>query len=187
MRKSLLILAPITCILLICACKKHNGTITSQGIAGTWNFLGMKANTQTTANEGSGVTLKANSSFITTKNLGTITFSTDSMVVSGLGYTVDTTFMAYFYYNNVLYDSSKQTASYTIPPTSANAKYSVIGSDSLYFPKGGILSALDSSATGQGCMYVLQGDSLTLTANGIDTTGGAQTLIQAVISLKRQK
>ncbi|HEY4334978.1 MAG TPA: hypothetical protein VGM89_03750, partial [Puia sp.] len=168
-------------------CKKHNNTLTSQGIAGTWNFLGMKANTQTTVNEGSGVTMKANTSFVTTKNIGQITFSTDSMVVSGLGYTVDTTFMAYFYYNSVLYDSSKQAASYTIPPTSASAKYSILGSDSLYFPKGGILTALDSSATGQGCVYVLQGDSLTLTANGIDTSGGAQTLIQSVISLKRQK
>jgi hypothetical protein len=187
MRKLLLILAPLTCVLLICACKKHNNTVTSQGIAGTWNFLGMKANTQTTVNEGSGVTMVANTSFITTKNIGTITFSTDSMVVSGLGYTVDTTFMAYFYYNHVLYDSSQQSASYTIPPTSASAKYSIIGADSLYFPKGGILTALDSSATGQGCVYVLKEDSLTLTANGIDTSGGAQTLIQSVISLKRQK
>ena len=177
---------PIACLLIVCACKKSDSH-TTQGLPGTWIFLGATVHSQTTADEGGGVTLMSTTNLVTKNNVGTISFKTDSMVVSGLGYSVDTSIIAYFYYNHVLYDSVQQPLNYTIQPTSANAKYSVIGSDSLYLPSGGLLSQLDSSSTGRGCKYQLMGDSLTLTENGIDTTGGAQTLIQAVMSLKRQK
>jgi hypothetical protein len=186
MRKTLLILSPIVYLLMVYACKK-SGSSGSQGLGGTWIFLGITAHTQTTANAGGGVTSVATTNVVTKNNLGTITFKTDSMAASGLGYTVDTSFIVYFYYNNTVYDSAKQALTYTIPPTSATAKYSAIGTDSLYFPAGGILTALDSTATSQGCHYVLKGDSLTLTSNGIDTSGGAQTPFRSVISLKRQK
>ena len=187
MRKTLLILTPFLLILAVCACKKsNNNSNTSQGLVGTWNFLGMKVQTKTVAVAGQ-VTTVALSNFNTTNNLGAITFTKDSMSASGIGYTVDTSFMAYFYYGGQVYDSSLQTLNYTIQPTSASSKYSLIGTDSIYFPNGGILTALDSAATGQGCQFVLHGDSLTLTANGIDTSGGAQTNLQAVINLKRQK
>ncbi|HLZ87557.1 MAG TPA: hypothetical protein VKQ52_09965 [Puia sp.] len=186
MRKTLGVLSPFIFILILFACKK-SGTGASQGLSGTWAFLGMHTQTQTTSNVGGGVTLVANTTYNTKNNVGTITFSTDSMVISGLGYSVDTSYMAYFVFNNTVYDSSAQTLSLTIPPTSASAKYQVVGSDSLYFPGGGILTALDSSATqGQGSHYVIHGDSLTLTTRGVDTSGGALTVVNATIHLKRK-
>jgi hypothetical protein len=185
MRKNLLILVPLVCLLLVYACKK-SGSSTPQGLIGTWIFLGANTQTQTSASEGSGITLSATTHFVTTNNTGTITFNKDSMVVSGLGYAVDTSYTAYFFFNGTVYDSVKQSLNYSIPPTSANAKYSIVNSDSLYFPNGGILTALDSTSTGQGGQYVLKGDSLALTTYGIDSTGGAHTTIQSVLSLKRQ-
>ncbi|HEY4110294.1 hypothetical protein [Puia sp.] len=186
MRKTIGFLVPIVCILIVVSCKK-SGALTSQGLGGTWAFLGMSAQTQTTADTTGGVRVVTSASFVTKSNVGTISFNTDSMAVSGLGYTVDTSFTTYFSFNSVVYDSVKQALSYTIPPTSVSAKYTMVGSDSLYFPSGGILAALDSTSKGQGSTYVLKGDSLTLTSQGFDTSGAAVTNIRSVIYLKRQK
>jgi hypothetical protein len=186
MRKSLLILTPVLCFLIICACKKSNSD-TNQGLVGTWNFLGISGGTKTSANEGQGVTMVASPVFVTKNNIGSMTFAKDSMRASGIGYSVDTSFMAYFYYGGSIYDSSLQTLNYTVPPTSTTSKYSLVGADSIYMPSGGILTALDSSSTGQRCKYVLSGDSLILSVGGVDTTGGYETPYVGTIYLKRSK
>src|SRR5579871_6848965 len=132
MRKlTLFALAGTICILFAC---KKSGSLTSQGLSGNWVFLGMSAQTQTTENEAGGVTAVANASYITKNNGGTIQFSGDSMVVSGLTYTVDTSFMTRFYYSGILYDSITSPLSLSIPASSATLKYKLIGSDSLYYP-----------------------------------------------------
>ena len=186
MRKPLLILTPGLFFLMICACKKSN-TDTNQGLVGTWNFSGVTATTRISANEGQGVMMLGYPAFTTTNNIGTVTFMKDSMRASGIGYTVDTSFLAYFYYNGSIYDSSRQTLNYTVPPTSSTSKYTLTGADSIYMPSGGILTALDSSSTGQRCKYVLSGDSLTLSVGGVDTTGGQETPYVGTILLKRAK
>jgi len=154
---------------------------------GTWNLLGISGATKTNVNEGQGVTMVANLAFVTRNNIGTMTFAKDSMKASGIGYTVDTSYMAYFYYNGSIYDSSRQSLNYVIPPTSSTSKYSLIGTDSLYMPSGGILAVLDSSSTGQRCKYVISGDSLTLSLSGADMTGGLQSPYAGTIYLKRAK
>jgi len=187
MRKTLLVLTPVAYLLVaLFSCKKSD-TITSQGLGGTWTYLGTTGQTQTTADEGSGITMVANTNFITKNNMGAFTFNTDSVVISGLGYSVDTTVLAYFYFNGAVYDSATAPVSYTIPPTGTSAKFSTVGSDSLYFPHGGIITALDSSFKGQGCHYVIKGDSLTLFTEGVDSSADGVTKMQATISLKRQK
>jgi hypothetical protein len=189
MRKPLLILTPVLFIFMFYACSKsnNNNSSNSQGLVGTWNFLGVTGGTKTVVSEGLGVTMVAYPAFVTTNNTGSITFSKDSMNASGVGYAVDTAFWAYFYYGGVVYDSTRQPLSYTVPPTSTTSKYNLIGTDSLYFPKGGLLTALDSASTGQGCKYVLKGDSLLLTSGGVDTSGGAETSFVTTITLKRSK
>jgi hypothetical protein len=172
--------------LIICSCNKSNNQA-NQGLVGTWNFLGISAGMKTSANEGGGVSMMATPIFVTKNNVGTLTFAKDSMIASGIGYSVDTTFTAYFYYGGAVYDSSVQTLSYTVPPTSSTSKYTLIGTDSIYMPSGGILTALDSSSTGQRCKYVLSGDSLILSLGGVDTTGGYQTPYVGTITLKRAK
>lgn len=187
MQKPLLILTPVLCFLMICACKKSNSGL-NQGLVGTWNFLGIKATTRISGYEGQGVLMQAFPAFVTRNNTGSLTFfAKDSMSASGIGYTVDTSFIAYYYYNGSLYDSARQALSYTVPPTSTTSKYSLVGADSIYMPSGGILTALDSSSTGQRCKYVISGDSLTLSVGGVDTTGGSKTPYMGTIYLKRSK
>ena len=185
MRKTLLILLPVSFLLILAACKKSSGS-SDKGLNSTWAFLGMSAQTQSTSLQAGGVTMVVNTNYVTRNNTGTITFKTDSMVVNGLGYSVDTSVIAYFYYNNVVFDSASQPVSLSIPPTSATAKYTAVGTDSLYFPNGGILSALDSVSTGQGSTYVLKGDSLSIFSQGLDSSGGVKTTIKSTIKLKRQ-
>lgn len=186
MRKKSTLLTSLAFLLVLFSCHKSNSSA-SQGLAGSWTFLYMNAQTQTTTHAGGGITAVAVSKYTTKSNAGTIKFTSDSMVVTGLAYSVDTTFTTYFYYGSILYDSASAPLSASLPPTSASAKYQVINSDSLYFPNGGILSALAPSATkGEGVLYTLKGDSLTLSMQGTDTTGGALTVVQSTIHLKRQ-
>jgi hypothetical protein len=187
MQKPFLILTPVFCFLMICACNKSNNSNTNQGLVGSWNFLGASGKSKAVVSEGLGVTMVAYPAFVTTNNLGSIVFSKDSMKASGIGYSVDTAFWAYFYFGGSVYDSSHQTLSYVVPPTGTSSKYSFIGIDSLYFPNGGLLTTFDSSSTGQKCKFVITGDSLLLTATGIDTSGGAQTSYLTTLTLKRSK
>jgi hypothetical protein len=187
MRKKLALLTSFCFLLILFSCHKSNSKSNSQGLTGNWTFLYMNAQTQTTTNVGGGITAVAISNYTTKSNGGTIAFTADSMVVTGLTYAVDTTFTTYFYFGNTLYDSASAPLSATLPATSASAKYQVISSDSLYFPNGGILSTLDPSATqGEGGRYTISGDSLSLSTQGIDTAGGANTLVKSIIHLKRQ-
>ncbi|GGA92304.1 hypothetical protein [Puia dinghuensis] len=133
-----------------------------------------------------GISSLSIANYTTKSSAGTVNFTSDSMIVSGLTYTVDTTFMTYFYIAGSLYDSISSPLTATLPPTSASAKYQMINSDSLYFPNGGILSSLAPSSTGQGIRYTLKGDSLTLSAVVAQTTGGTTINANETIYLKRQ-
>lgn len=185
MRKTLLILLPVGFLLFFAACKKSSSNST-KGLTGTWAFLGGSAQIQSTSQQPGGVTMVTNTNYLTKNNTGTMTFKTDSLIISGLGYSVDTTIKAYFYYNGTVYDSATQQVSLSIPPTSATAKYTMVGTDSLYFPNGGILSALDSASVGQGSTYVLKGDSLSILSQTTDSSSGVKTITKATLNLKRQ-
>jgi hypothetical protein len=187
MRKPLLILTPVLCIFMISACSKSNKNNDSQGLVGTWNLIGITATINIYASEGQGVIMSGYPTFVTKNNTGSMTFAKDSMRASGIGYSVDTSFVAYFYYGGSIYDSSMQALNYTVPPTSSTSKYTLIGSDSIYMPSGGILTALDSSSKGQRCMYVLAGDSLTLNVGGVDVSTGYDQPYSGKIYLKRSK
>jgi len=185
MRKTLLILLPVGFLLIFAACKKSSSD-SAKGLTGTWAFLGGSAQIQSTSQQAGGVTMVTNTNYLTKHNTGTITINKDSMIVAGLGYSVDTTIKAYFYYNGAVYDSASQQVSLSIPPTSAAAKYTMVGTDSLYFPNGGILSALDSASVGQGSTYVLRGDSLAILSQSVDSSNGTKTVTKATLNLKRQ-
>jgi hypothetical protein len=185
MRKTLLILLPIGLFLIFTACKKSSSD-SAKGLTGPWAFLGGSAQIQSTSQEPGGITMVTNTNYLTKNNTGTITFNRDSMIVSDLGYSVDTTIKAYFYYNGAIYDSASQQVSLSIPPTSATAKYTMVGTDSLYFPNGGILSALDSMSVGQGSTYVLKGDSLAILSQSVDSSNGTKTITNATLNLKRK-
>jgi hypothetical protein len=176
-------------MLLIAACHKSNsgGSNSSGPLVGNWNFINMNVHTQATTNEGAGVTAVAISNYITQDNTGTIQFTNDSMVITNLAYSVDTTFTTYFYLAGVLLDSATTPISTSLPATSGTLAYTAVGSDSLFFPNGGLLpQGLTGNGQGSGATYVLSGNTLTVTSNAIDTTNGVVETGKAVITLQKQ-
>src|SRR5579864_6143341 len=104
MHKKLLLLTSCTFLLILAACHKTNSSTTSQGLVGNWTFLYMTVQSKTTE-DSLGVSSVSIANYTTRNNSGTVKFTSDSMVVSGLAYSVDTTFMTYFYIAGALYDS----------------------------------------------------------------------------------
>jgi hypothetical protein len=189
MRNKLTLLTSASLLMLLfAACHKSSqGGANSGPLVGNWNFINMNVHTQATTNEGGGITGVAVSNYITQDNTGTIQFTNDSMVITNLAYSVDTTFTTYFYLAGVLADSVVTPISTSLPATSGTVQYQVIGSDSLYFPNGGILpQGLTGNGQGTGATYVLSGSTLTITSNATDTTNGTIEVGKAVITLQKQ-
>lgn len=184
--KLLTFLSAVVSLFVLISCHK-SGSSTPQGLNGNWNFLSMSAQTQLTSSEPGGVTAVASTNYITRNNTGTITFAGDSMVIAGMGYSVDTSSTIIFSYNNTPYDTASQAVSFSVPPTSASSHYQLVNKDSLYFPSGGLLTTFDSSATkGQGSRFTITGDSLIVSSQVIDSTGGVLTVAKSVIYMKRK-
>jgi hypothetical protein len=186
--KSILLTFAVFLMLLVVACHKSNSGGSSSGpLVGNWNFINMNAHTQATTNAGPGITSVSVSNYITKNNTGTIQFTKDSMAINNLSYTVDTTFTTYFYVAGVFTDSIVTPISTSLPATSATVEYQVIGSDSIYFPNGGILpQGLTGNGQGTGATYVLSGSTLTLTSALSDTSNGVVEVGKAVITLQKQ-
>jgi hypothetical protein len=99
-----------------------------------------------------------------------------------LAYTVSTTATAYVYNGPVFIDSVSAPYTFTLPPTSEAASYKAVGSDSLYFPGGGIVPG-----GGSGCRYSINGDTLHIAINGSQTVqgGGVETVVGTFYFLKQ--
>jgi hypothetical protein len=185
MRLTLILAATGICFLAVLSCKKSNGPA-SNSVTGDWNFVNMNTQTKVTA-VSSGDTSVSYANYITQANAGTIDFTIDSMNVSNFAYSVNTTVTSYFYYQGTIYDTLMSPLTASLPPTSMNVNYKLIGSDSMYFPNGGLLPAgLTSTSSGQGAHFVLSGDTLRLTVQAVDTTTGQIQAGQGVITLVRQ-
>jgi hypothetical protein len=171
--------------LVIVSCKKSSGpSAPSNAVSGTYTFVNMNVQSQETQNEANGITAVAAVNYITKNNTGTIQFTTDSMAVSGVGYSVDTSVITNFYFGGTLYSADTTAFTATVPATSTTQTYQVVGSDSLYFPNGGLIPAgLTSSGTGQGARFVVTGDTLKLYTSASDTTSGVIQTGSGVITL----
>lgn len=161
---SLLILIPA---LLFFACKKSNSSNASGPLIGTWNFLDLQAQSTVTATS-SGITTVTVANYTTQGNGGTATFTSDSLSLVGLTYTINTTAETYLYLAGAVYDSSSVPFTYSVPATNEEAAYKVIGNDSLYFPGGGIVPG-----AGSGGRWAIKGDTLGISVNGSQTVPGA--------------
>jgi len=123
--KPLALLSVVAFLLVLVACHK-SGSSTPQGLSGNWNFLSMSAQTQLTSSEPGGVTAVALTNYLTKNNIGTITFAGDSMVIAGMGYSVDTSTTIIFSYNNTPFDTASQAVNFSVPPTSASSHYQLV-------------------------------------------------------------
>jgi hypothetical protein len=162
------------------SCKKSNSSTSGGGggsVQGNWKFLYLTAQTQGTATV-SGVTDITKSTYTTTDNSGTFSFTADSVVVTNLTYTANFSAEAYTYLGSTLLDSLSEPLSETIPATNESTAYKQIGNDSLYFPSGGFSAGGSMGTTiASGARYVISNDTLkinqqlNITEQGIAYTG----------------
>ncbi|HXB94794.1 MAG TPA: hypothetical protein VNU70_06540 [Puia sp.] len=181
MYRNLTLLTILSAALMVVSCKKSNDSGNSGGLVGNWNFLYLKASTTVTVSSG-GVTSVTKGSYTTTNNSGTAKFTSDSLSLNALAYTASTTATAYVYNGQILIDSVSAPYTFTLSPTSEAASYKAVGSDSLYFPGGGIVPG-----GGSGCRYSIVGDTLHIAVNGSQTVqGGALETVNGTFYFLRQ-
>jgi hypothetical protein len=188
MRATWVLSVCLSFVLIVISCKKSNPPSTpTNAVSGSYTFVNMNAQTQVTASEGGGITAVSVANYITQNNTGTIKFTVDSMAVTGVGYSVDTTVITSFYLNGTLYAADTTAFTATLPATAATQPYTIVNSDSLYFPNGGLIPAgLTSSGAGQGARFVINGDTLKLYTSASDTSNGQVQSGLGVITLVKQ-
>lgn len=179
---------------LFAACKKSNQSGSGSGsgsIDGTWNFLYMTATTRDNQASVGGYSSTTFMSYKTINNSGTVTFTTDSMRVTNLSYSVSGNAETYLYLGNTLQDSVSIPVSAALPATTESILIKQIGSDSLYAPNGGIVPASYNGTVigaGQpsGVHYVIKNDTLNMTQIVSTSVSGASVSAVATMTLVRQ-
>ena len=168
------------CLLLVVACSKNKsnpGGQTGQ-LVGNYTFLYLTTNIN--ANEsvsfaGQTASVVLVGGYKTQQNTGTVVFTTDSTIGKGIGYSFDTTAMVIKNLPGAGPDTTYQQLSDTVAATSSTSAYTIIGTDSIYFPGGvvGAGNALAGSpipvAPPTGGHFSISGDTLIITTK-INTT-----------------
>jgi len=174
-----------TLLTLAISCKKSSAP-PSNAVSGNWNFVNLSAQTQINAVMGGDTTITY-ANYVTENNSGTLVFTLDSMDVNSLAYSVNSTATTYAYYKGLVYDSLTTPFTASLPATSIDVSYKLIGTDSIYFPNGGILTTgITSTSQGEGAHFVINGDTLRMTVSGVDTTTGQIQTGNGVITLVRK-
>ncbi len=188
MRATSVFILCLSCGLIVISCKKSNSSSTStNAVTGTYTFVNMNVQSKETQNEANGIVAVAVANYITQNNTGTIQFTADSMAANGVGYSVDTSVITSFYLSGTLYAADTTAFTATVPATSTTQAYKLVGTDSLYFPNGGLIpTGLTSSGAGSGARFVVTGDTLKLYTSASDTTSGVIQSGTGVITLLKQ-
>jgi hypothetical protein len=169
MRKKLPLL-PLLLLLAAVSCKKSNNS-TGNTLTGTWNLIDIVAHTSSAVDQVFGgdtyedVTI---SDYTTTNNGGTIAFTGSVANTSGITYEANFIALDSSYLDGQFVGTSSLPYDVTIPATSGSSKYQLIGSDSLYFPAGGVFTMGTSSGTQttpEGSRFTIHGDTLVITTS----------------------
>ncbi|MBS1660173.1 MAG: hypothetical protein JST68_03885 [Bacteroidetes bacterium] len=206
MLRKVTLFAALGFFLLMAACSKNTSKPDSNGsssLVGNYTFAYMTTNVNVTESGsylGQAIKVVGTTGYTTTQNMGTVTFTKDSLIGNGIGYSYDAPTTVIYYANNIPIDTTVDQASETVPPTSSRSTYQIIGADSIYFPGGAL--GLDGATAGApvpvapptGGHFVVKGDSLFITAkinqsfpdsyNGIPVTATAN--VTATIAMKKQ-
>ena len=184
------------------ACKKNNNDHSGPNpLTGTsWTVDGETTTADMTSTATFGpltVTVINLIDFRTINNVGSISFTADSLMATGVGYGIDTS-----------YTSITQTAASmdtivsplvtTVPPGDASFTYQLIGQDSIYFPNGSPIAlnvdSIQPPIAAKGAHFVISGNTLTITStinqSGNETVNGITApttgTIKSVITLTKQ-
>lgn len=154
------------------SCHKNNDAPgNSVQLAGNYQFLYISVQTQAISQDSTSLGTQKNvtySNYETDKNSGTITFTQDSILSTGVGYSADATLHTSNYANGELIDSFPVVVGQTSSPSVPATKYSVIGKDSIVF-RGGFLTAgltgsSDMIEPTSGGRFSFKGDTLFITS-----------------------
>jgi len=169
MYRKLSLLTCLVALLTIVSCKKSSSPPNTGGLVGNWKFIYIKANT-TASITVSGITNVTVANYTTQNNAGTATFTTDSLALKGLAYSINTTATAYQYQGTTLIGSTTVPFTASLPATNEPVAYKVIGSDSLYFPGGGPVPG-----SGSGGRFTIKSDTLNIAISGSQPGPGGVT------------
>ncbi len=166
--KKLFVPGLLAAIILLAACKKDSSNSTT-GIEGTYNFKYISAKSTSSLTGSAGDKIITISDYSTINNGGVITFSNNSLTAKDLTYSVNTQAKAYQYDGSDLIDSLSYPFSFTLPSSNSTGQYKIIGTDSIYFPQGGLTVPTDGSGPYQGSAggghFTLSGNLLTIIQN----------------------
>lgn len=168
------LLAGIGFMVLLAACSKNTSRPSggsNSPLTGNYTFLYTTGNVNQTEQVtalGSTFNIVTTGSFRSINNAGTIQFTADSAIATGLGYDIDTTFTMVTYQNGSVANTSSQAFTQSFPPATSTSKYQVIGTDSVYFPGGalgtGSLTGGTQVAPPTGGHFTFAGDTLKITS-----------------------
>ncbi|MFT4154386.1 hypothetical protein [Parafilimonas sp.] len=117
-----------------------DSTNSSNTITGTWKFVSIEAQTQSISEITVGNTTQKLAVFLnytTTDNSGTIVINDSAMNCSAIAYKISSEIKTYRYKNDVVTDSLTLPYIVTFPATDSYTPYTLIGTDSIFFRKGG--------------------------------------------------
>lgn len=189
--KKLFVLALLSAIVLLAACKKDSSNNTPSAIDGTYKFKYITAHTNSTITGSLGDKAITTSDYTTINNGGTVVFGNGTLSATGLAYSVDTIAKSYLYDGANLLDSTSYSFTFSLPPSNSSAQYKLIGADSIYFPQGSAASGVDGNGSyvsgPSGGRYSLSGNLLTLTQTAVkdstfDDSGETYQLVESALS-----
>jgi len=171
----------------------------SNSLIGNWKFLELSANTESAVEATDGTDTEKTitvSSYKTINNKGTISFDATKMSSTGVGYDINDTAFTFLYANGVLLDSVDFPFTFTIPSSSGQTNYKVIGTDSIYFENGffAVPSSDPQATQAGGGKFKIVGNILTITTSSSTTdteidqgvTTVTKNKIAAEIRMQRQ-
>ncbi|HTR31677.1 MAG TPA: hypothetical protein VMH27_20535 [Puia sp.] len=191
------------CLLFSAACKKsnNNGNAGPNPLTGTsWNVEGETTSADVTSTATFGplsVTVINLIDFHTIDNTGTISFTSDSLNATGVGYSIDTSYTS-ITQTPVSSDTIISPLATTVPPGNASFSYKLIGQDSIYFPNGSPIAlnvdSIQPPIEAKGAHFTINGTTLTITStinqSGNETVNGITApttgTIRSVITLSKQ-
>lgn len=145
-------------------------------LTGQWKFLNLTAAVEFTSSfdiNGQPGREKVNYNTTTQNNTGLLTVTETTMQTTDLGYTISAEVKIETLLGGIpVMPPSYEQLEFEQPPSSANAAYQRIGTDSLYFPDGAVFEVpgtnglpMPGASDPSGASYTIKNDTLTIVSD----------------------
>lgn len=164
------------------SCSKDEDDTTP--LEGEYKFIGVTADMYSSNEmnvEGAMQKAVAKMAYVSDKNSGSINFVGARVVARGISYHIKTTLYGEGYVDGELVDTTQETVDLTMPLASSEAKFKMIGTDSIYFESGSIfMSSNNPKARPTGAKLRYEGDKIILDMIINDTQNVTQNDVKVV-------